>query len=156
METSPATLAERVGTLRASVQADSASGWLPPSLHALIMSCLARIFGRLEQMFQLWQEGTLPPPTPPSRRDPVRQRTNTSSRTTRPRTNRAPRAPHAPNTLAPISTTTPAREPARPSPVASMPSPPNRAARDPPSDRNRRKTNHFAAHPHALFIPYTE
>ena len=68
METSPATLAERVGTLRASVQADSASGWLPPSLHALIMSCLARIFGRLEQMLLLWQSDARPLPQSAARR----------------------------------------------------------------------------------------
>ena len=61
-------LADQFGTMRMSAQADSAPGWLPAPLHALIMSCLARIFGRLERMLLLWQSGPLPLPQPSARR----------------------------------------------------------------------------------------
>ena len=57
-------LAGQFGTMRMSAQADAAPGWLPAPLHALIMSCLARIFGRLERMLLLWQSGALPLPQP--------------------------------------------------------------------------------------------
>ena len=36
--------------------------WLPASLHALILACFARLFGRLEQLLHLWQTAGFPPP----------------------------------------------------------------------------------------------
>ena len=54
------TLAGQFASLRATAQADDARGWLPASLHALIMACLVRLFSRLEQLVLAWQSGTLP------------------------------------------------------------------------------------------------
>lgn len=75
------TLAEQCASLRAAAQADAQRGWLRSSLHVLIMACLARIFGRLEQLLLLWQSGALPPPQPASRRAshrvPIVDRTGT-------------------------------------------------------------------------------
>lgn len=96
MEPSQATLAERVGTLRAAAQADSARA---TCLHALIMSCLARIFARLEQMLLLWQSGTLPLPHAPNhspRRHTSHTRPNASRRTTRRRSRRSTPTPGIP------------------------------------------------------------
>ena len=62
METLSPSLADRLGSLRATAGAESACGWVPAALHALIMACLARIFGRLEQVILLWQSGDLPLP----------------------------------------------------------------------------------------------
>ena len=64
----PPFLAHQVAGLRAAAEADAAPGWLPAALHALIMACLARLFGRLEQIIRLWQEGdlALPPARNPS------------------------------------------------------------------------------------------
>ena len=72
------------------MQAQDAHAW---SLNALIAALLARIFGRLEQLFLLWQSGTLPVPqatvpatSPPAHRPPSRRATG----------NRCPPAAHAP------------------------------------------------------------
>ena len=52
---------DRIASLRAAPS--GADGrMLPAALHAIIMTCLARIFARLEQIFLLWQAGTLPAP----------------------------------------------------------------------------------------------
>ncbi len=59
----PSPLADSVATLRAATLATPAHAWLPAAIHALILACLARIFGRLEEMIRLWQAGLLPPPT---------------------------------------------------------------------------------------------
>jgi len=58
----PPSLADQFGSLRNIAEEDSARGWLPASVQTLIMAFLARIFGRLEQMFLLWQSGDLPNP----------------------------------------------------------------------------------------------
>ncbi len=105
MEPSPATLAERVGTLRASAQADSARA---SCLHALIMSVLARIFGRLEQMLLLWQSGELPlpQPAPPRTRHPRPRHSRTaSSRRTARRRQRMARRQSPPPGLRPRTPT---------------------------------------------------
>ncbi len=60
--TSP--LAEKAAALRESVLATPAPCWLPDAGHALILSLLARIFARLEDMIALWAQGILPPPPP--------------------------------------------------------------------------------------------
>ncbi len=58
----PSPLADSVATLRAATLATPAHAWLPAPIHALILACLVRIFGRLEEMIRLWQAGLLPPP----------------------------------------------------------------------------------------------
>ena len=55
-------LGAQLAGLRAAAGAQENRGWLPDALHALIMACLARLFGRLEQVFLLWQSGNLPLP----------------------------------------------------------------------------------------------
>lgn len=62
--TSQSALAQSAATLRAAVQSDRAPFWLPDSLHALIVACLLRIFGCLEQMIARWESGQLPAPHP--------------------------------------------------------------------------------------------
>ena len=62
METQPPSLASQLAQLHTAASAADAPCWLPDSVHALIMACLARIFGRLEQLLQLWQTGSLPQP----------------------------------------------------------------------------------------------
>ena len=59
MSINPPTLADHFARLRATAQAQDAHAW---SLHAVIAAILARIFGRLEQLFLLLQAGRLPPP----------------------------------------------------------------------------------------------
>jgi len=54
-------LADQTAALRTAILAEDAPCWLPDAVHALIMACLARIFGRLEDMIRLWQAGILPP-----------------------------------------------------------------------------------------------
>lgn len=56
----PSTLAERVGTLRAGLESESVPFWMPAALHAMIIACLVRLFGRLEEIMRLWQAGALP------------------------------------------------------------------------------------------------
>ena len=63
----PSTLAERVGTLRAGLESESVPFWMPAVLHAMIIACLVRLFGRLEEIMRLWQAGALPALPPPHR-----------------------------------------------------------------------------------------
>jgi hypothetical protein len=58
----PSTLADEVARLGAATTSVPAPVWLPDAVHALILACLARLFGRLEEMIRLWQAGLLPPP----------------------------------------------------------------------------------------------
>jgi hypothetical protein len=58
----PSPLADSVATLRIATLATPAQAWLPAAIHALILACLARVLGRLEDMIRLWQAGLLPPP----------------------------------------------------------------------------------------------
>ena len=62
MSIQPPPLATRFASLHTNIAACPNRGWLPRSLHALILAALARIFGRLEQLLLLWQAGTLPTP----------------------------------------------------------------------------------------------
>ena len=62
MSIQPPPLATRFASLHTNIAACPNRGWLPRSLHALILAALARIFGRLEQLLLLWQAGTLPAP----------------------------------------------------------------------------------------------
>ena len=99
METHPTPLAGQLAGLRAAITSNDDRGWLPASLHALIMAIFARIFGRLEQIMLLWQSDTLPaippanataartprppappthPPPPPPRAHPLSHRANAS------------------------------------------------------------------------------
>ena len=56
----PPPLADQLAQLRNALRAEETCAWLPDAVHTLIMACLARIFGRLEQFLRLWQAGTLP------------------------------------------------------------------------------------------------
>ena len=71
MSIQPPPLATRFASLHATIAACPYRGWLPRSLHALILAALARVFGRLEQLLLLWQAGQLPTPKsrPPERRE---------------------------------------------------------------------------------------
>lgn len=71
-------LANTVASLRVATLARPAHAWVPAAIHALILACLARLFGRLEEMVRLWQAGLLPPPTHRART--VQNRTPTSNR----------------------------------------------------------------------------
>lgn len=66
MRTHPSELAESLASLRHAATATQAPAWLPATLHALILACLARLIGRLEDMVQLWRAGLLPPPNHPA------------------------------------------------------------------------------------------
>lgn len=46
----PSTLADEVARLGTATTSVPAPVWLPDAVHALIMACLARLFGRLEEM----------------------------------------------------------------------------------------------------------
>jgi hypothetical protein len=76
MSPHPSPLAETVTAMRAALLATPAHDWVPQAIHALILACLARILGRLEEMIRLWQAGLLPP---------VAQRPRTAPATSRPR-----------------------------------------------------------------------
>jgi hypothetical protein len=65
-------LGDQLATLRASAEAILAPAWLPEALHALILACLLRLFGRLESMISHWQAGLLPPPPQPRPASPAR------------------------------------------------------------------------------------
>ena len=93
----PSSLADQFGSLRASVESDSAHGWLPAALHALIMACLARLFARLEQIVLLWQSGKLvvPPAVSPSAaRAPAHDRPRAARPAARAPLPRTPRVTH--------------------------------------------------------------
>jgi hypothetical protein len=62
MSPHPSPLADSVASLRVATLATQAHAWLPAAIHALILACLARILGRLEEMIRLWQAGLLPLP----------------------------------------------------------------------------------------------
>ena len=55
-------LSEQFTRLRSNAQAVETCAWLPAAVHALIMACLDRLFGRLEHLLALWQAGGLPLP----------------------------------------------------------------------------------------------
>ena len=61
-------LAAQLAQLKTASQAPETCGRLPAALHALIMACLARLFGRLEQLLALWQSGLLPASRDPEHR----------------------------------------------------------------------------------------
>ena len=144
MTSTEPTLTQELARLRQSAEADDAHGWLPAALHALIMACLARIFGRLEQVFLLWTAGDLPPPRPitppaamrapshPKTHHTARQpRTYTRARTTK----RAITRQRTRTTPAPSLTPAPKRGiPAVPPPSNARAPPPPRA----PIRRNNR------------------
>jgi hypothetical protein len=54
------TFPEAIAALRDSAQDSRAPAWLPDAVHALIIACLVRLLGRLDQMFQAWQSGHIP------------------------------------------------------------------------------------------------
>lgn len=119
-------LAQGLAQLRESTAAIPAPFWLPGAVHALILACLARIFGRLENLIALWQSGTLPSPPVPRATTPrasAARTRNPRRRAPRPRAKRRAASEH------PDSVHTPHREPApRPAPAPKHRS----TARDPP------------------------
>ncbi|MCC6719260.1 MAG: hypothetical protein IT555_15360 [Acetobacteraceae bacterium] len=62
MEPQSSPLGDAIARLRGTAQAEESCAWSPYGIHALIMACLVRLFARLEQIFQLWESGNLPPP----------------------------------------------------------------------------------------------
>ena len=60
MESQSPSLGDKIARLRGAAQVEENGTWLPDPLHALIMACLARLFGRLEQILQFWQTGAPP------------------------------------------------------------------------------------------------
>ncbi len=88
----PSPLAESVASLRVAMLATPAHACVPTAIHALILACLARILGRLEDMIRAWQAGQLPPPTQrprtaratPCARAPLRNTHRAASRERRP------------------------------------------------------------------------
>ncbi len=65
MSVHPTPLAQQVAHIRGAILTQEKCVWIPAVVHALIIACLARIFGRLEEMIRLWQSGQLPlPPAP--------------------------------------------------------------------------------------------
>jgi hypothetical protein len=59
----PSPLADTVASLRVATLAIPAHACVPAAIHALILACLARILGRLEEMIRAWHAGQLAPPT---------------------------------------------------------------------------------------------
>ena len=53
-------LADQLAQIHTALRAQEKCAWLPDAVQALLIACLARIFGRLEQFLRLWQAGTLP------------------------------------------------------------------------------------------------
>ena len=70
METHTLSLGDQIARMHDAVHAQDRCAWIPPAIHALLIACLARIFGRLENLVRMWQDGQLPPlsqrtPPPP-------------------------------------------------------------------------------------------
>ena len=106
MSFEPSLLANGLAGLRATTTSNDDRGWLPASLHALIMAIFARIFGRLEQLVLLWQAGTLPAAQPA---------TATPARTPRPPAQQSnPAIPRAPTRARPSPLDTPSPAPRPP------------------------------------------
>ncbi len=69
MESQPPSLSEQLAGLRITARAPlETCAWIPGPIHTLIIAALARIFARLEQLFALWQAGSLPAPAPHQQR----------------------------------------------------------------------------------------
>ncbi len=128
MDSQPSALSAQIAGLRHAVQATPAAAWLPATLHALIIACLARLFTRLEQMLNLWQSGDLilPQATPRA----------AASREQRRRAPAAPRRRSRHRRARQTATPAPARHPRTiHRPAANLPSAARhrpRPARDPP------------------------
>lgn len=57
------TLAELAAGLRIATAQALGESWLPEAIQTLILTCLGRLFDRLETLLQLWQSGQLPVPS---------------------------------------------------------------------------------------------
>ena len=125
-------LGAQLAGLRAAAGAQENRGWLPDALHALIMACLARLFGRLEQVFLLWQSGNLP--LPASREMPQRPPApRMSGRRSRPRVRARLQRIETPGAGPVISATIPATS-TPPRAMAPWASRRVRSAHDPPPE----------------------
>ena len=93
METHTPSLGDQIARLRGTAQAQEKCAWIPAAIHVLIIAALMRIFGRLEQIFLLWQSGDLPAPQIRAPRAPrpraPRSRATRSRATPRPTGHRA-------------------------------------------------------------------
>ena len=135
MSVQPTALGAQIASLRSTAEAIPAPCWLPSAVHALILACLARLFGRLENLIQLWQSGLLlPHPAPASqpnaRHDPRPQPDFADfaqhlQHLQYPQHARAPSATQSPGAPGP-SATAPATAPATPRPAAPASVPPRR------------------------------
>ena len=115
-------MATQIASLRTTAAAGAEHSWLPATLQALILACLTRLFGRLEQIFQLWQSGQLPLPqprnptpignaSPPSLATPFARAPTAHTRQSR-------RHGHRPG---PSPCADPLAHPSRPAPCATLP-----------------------------------
>ena len=151
MENPPLPLSAQLTGLRAAILADSRCVWVPAAVHAWIVALLARLLGRLEEVFRLWQSGALVPPprhAPPARLPsalrPAKHRHARKRRRAIARPNCATAHRTAPGLKAPQA--------ARP-PIAQAPAPRPRPARDPPpAGLDRRMARQVGSPCHALFI----
>ena len=129
----PPPLADQMAQLHTALRAEGTCAWLPEAVHALIAAFLARIFGRLEQLLQLWQSGNFPAPQPQRPADPA-------ARPRPPCVRRAPasaRSRHRTVASGPAAIAQPVAAP-NPAPAiapsgAIIPSPRPRSAHDPPA-----------------------
>ena len=141
MENHSPSLGDQFARMHDAVHAQERCAWIPSAIQALIIACLARIFGRLEQIFLAWQSGTLPVREPaihtahspqirsaaPRQRTPyvrVRRQRQTGAQSARASESKSPAWPPTRPTLAPSTNPRHAR---------------HHQARDPP----RRKTGLF-------------
>ena len=151
-------LSAQIATLRLAVPSGTATGnrGLHSYIIELICACLTRIFSRLEQMAQLWQDGALPIPAPrnPVRRESARQprgRVARRSRYPRPRT--PTQAGPDSDRAIPIAHPHPAPRNARHSTAG--PRPPIRATHDPPP-HGVSKNQESTAHQRVVVIPISK
>jgi len=152
MESTSSSLGDKFASLRGTAQEQETCAWIPDSVHALIIACLARIFARLEQIFLLWQTGQLPPPQARSTQRPTARRN--AARRNVPRQNRAPLlpapAPRARRHKSRVATPPPAQCPA---PLHTIiPSARPRPAHDPPAAMPAKNGQRTASSNRAIFV----
>ena len=136
MKTHPSSLGDQIARMHDAVHAQERCVFIPAAIHALIIACLDRIFGRLEQLVLLWQTGQLPVPAPRQQTLPaIRQHSLPRARAAR---NLRRRTRARPRPICAIRTPgrTPGRSPGRaPAPSPAITNTPHPA----PATRPRRR-----------------
>ncbi len=151
-------LADRFAGLRASPTTPNAdtmnlSSPMAAALHALLAAIFARIFGRLEQLLQLWQSGQWPQPGQHPTAPRAIPRQETAARPRAPRITRRRTATTRRDSAPAMPARRPIRQPGPPSlpnhtpqrPTIAAPPPPH--ARAPPKKRPQAQPK-----THTLFI----